>query len=254
MADIMSSGVYYDKNGNRMEVVDAAARAGMAKNKQEIDVLSEAMGELSEEMAGKPRVYIDGVIPTTKDDVLAELTYEHGTERWHAYVEIKCQGSSSMSYPKKNFTVKLYEDEARTIKMNRKMFGWPVTSNKFVLKANYIDHTHARNIVNARLWGEVVASRPDYDTLPEELRNSPNNGAIDGYPIIVYTNGTYKGLYTWNIGKDPWMVGMDEDNPITFFSAMSRTRTQPTARPISACCGTGAKLTGRLKSARAALL
>ena len=203
------------KDGAGGGAVDVDATLTVAGAAADAAVTGERLSQLSEEMAkqGKPRVFIDGVIPTTKDDVLAELTYEHGAERWHAYIEIKCQGSSSMSYPKKNFTVKLYEDAARSVKMKRKMFGWPVASNKYVLKANYIDHTHARNIVNARLWGEVVASRPDYDTLPEGLRNSPNNGAIDGYPIIVYTNGTYQGLYTWNIGKDPWMVGMDEDNP-----------------------------------------
>ena len=44
-----------------------------------------------------------------------------------------------------------------------------VSSNKYVLKANWIDHTHARNIVSANLWSQIVASREDYDTLPEEL-------------------------------------------------------------------------------------
>lgn len=178
-------------------------------------IIDQNIAQLSEEIAerGKPRVFIDGMIPTTKDDVLAELTYEHGPERWHAYITIKCQGTSSMAYPKKNFTVKLYSDEARTVKLKKKMFGWPVASHKFVLKANWIDHTHARNIVTARLWSEIVASRTDYDSLPDELRNSPNNGAIDGVPIVVYTNGNYQGIYTWNIGKDDWLWGMDEDNP-----------------------------------------
>lgn len=204
-------------NLNGHTLVDQDARDAAAQSAAAAAANATRISELSEEMTkrptSKPRVYIDGVIPTTKDDVLAELTYEHGPERWHAYITIKCQGSSSMAYPKKNFTIKLYSDEARTVKLKKKMFGWPVAQYKYVLKANWIDHTHARNIVTARLWSEVVASRPDYNSLPEELRNSPNNGAIDGYPIVVYTNGTYQGLYTWNIGKDDWMWGMDEDNP-----------------------------------------
>lgn len=160
-----------------------------------------------------PKVFIDGMIPTTKDDVLAEMTYISKTETFHAYLKIKCQGSSSMSYPKKNFTVNLYSDEARETKLKKVFRDWGVESSKFVLKANYIDHSHARNIVCANLWDEVVSSRADYDTLPVELRNSPRNGAIDGFPIKVYTNGTYQGIYTWNIGKDAWMWGMNEDNP-----------------------------------------
>ena len=193
-------------NGYGLE--DTEVREAVEQVAGEVIRLSEEIGKRD-----KPRVYIDGVIPTTKDDVLAELTYEHGPERWHAYIKIKCQGSSSMRYPKKNFTVKLYEDQGRSIPFNITfdIFGQP--SNKFVLKANWVDHTHARNIVAARIWGEIVASRPDYDALPEQMRNSPNNGAINGFPITVYTNGSYQGAYTWNIGKDALMWGMNEDDP-----------------------------------------
>lgn len=159
-----------------------------------------------------PKVFITGVKPTTKDDVLAEMQYISKTEKFHAYLEIKCQGTSSMSYPKKNFTVKLYSDEARETKLKKDFKDWNHESNKFVLKANYIDHSHARNIVSARLWSEIVASRPDYTSLPVEMRNAPNNGAVDGFPIKVYYNGNYEGVYTWNIGKDDWMWGMDKDN------------------------------------------
>jgi hypothetical protein len=37
-----------------------------------------------------PKVFIDGVIPTTKDEVLAELTYISKTLTFHSYIEIKC--------------------------------------------------------------------------------------------------------------------------------------------------------------------
>ena len=160
-----------------------------------------------------PKVFITGVKPTTKDDVLAEMQYISKTDSFHAYLEIKCQGTSSMSWPKKNFTVKLYSDEARETKLKKDFKDWNHPGNKFVLKANYIDHSHARNIVSARLWNEVVKSRSDYDSLPKEMRNSPRNGAVDGFPIKVYYNGTYEGVYTWNIGKEDWMWGMNEDNP-----------------------------------------
>lgn len=118
-----------------------------------------------------------------------------------------------MSFPKKNFTIKMYSDETRETRLKKTFKDWKFEQNKYVLKANWIDHSHARNIVSARLWSEVVASRSDYASLPTELKSSPKNGAIDGFPIKVYTNGTYQGIYTWNIGKDDWMWSMDEDNP-----------------------------------------
>ena len=160
-----------------------------------------------------PLVFFTGVKPTTKDNVLAEMVYISKGKIIKAYVKIKCQGSSSMNYPKKNYTVALYQDEARTIPLYLEFKDWGIKVNKFVLKADWIDHSHARNICTARIWKDIVESRPDYDTLPEELKNAPGHGAIVGFPIAVYYNGNYEGLYNWNIGKDPWMWGMDEDNP-----------------------------------------
>ena len=154
-----------------------------------------------------PKVFINGIIPTTKDDVEAELTYISETEKFHAYILIKCQGTSSMSYPKKNFTVKLYEDAERTVKLKKDFRGWGAQS-KFCLKANYIDPTHARNIICARLWSKACDTR---ENLNERLAAAPNNGAIDGFHIKVYANGVYQGLYTWNIPKDGWMFGMDNN-------------------------------------------
>jgi hypothetical protein len=37
-----------------------------------------------------PKVFIDGTIPTTKDEVSAEMTYISKTLSFHAYIEIKC--------------------------------------------------------------------------------------------------------------------------------------------------------------------
>lgn len=157
-----------------------------------------------------PKVFFTGELPTTKDNVLAELTYISKTLTFHSYVKIKCQGTSSMKYPKKNFTVALYEDEARETKKKVAFKHWGEQS-KFCLKANWIDISHARNVVSARLWGDVVKTRSNYDELPELLRTSPNQGAIDGFAIKVFYNGVYQGRYTWNIPKDAWMFNMDDE-------------------------------------------
>ena len=157
-----------------------------------------------------PKIFINGEIPTTKDAVLAELTYISKTLNFHSYITIKCQGTSSMKYPKKNFTIALFEDEARSVKQKIAFKNWG-EQNKFCLKANWIDISHARNVVSARLWGDIVESRADYETLPELLKATPNNGAIDGFVIKVYNNGIYQGRYTWNIPKDKWMFNMDDE-------------------------------------------
>ena len=158
-----------------------------------------------------PVVYITGEIPTAKKYVKGEIEYISNTSKFKVYTYIKLQGNSSLQYPKKNFTIKLYKNEARTIKANKEFKNWGAHNN-FVLKADYIDILHARNVVSAKLWSKVVQSRSDYDMLPDGIKNSPNNGAIDGFPVKVYINGEYCGLYCWTIPKCDWMVGMDSSN------------------------------------------
>lgn len=158
-----------------------------------------------------PRIYFsEGTLPTSKTATVMKFDYYSKTTEYHGYVDIKCQGTSSMSYPKKNFTIKSYKDKDKTKKLKIDFKGWG-EQTKFCLKANWIDITHARNVVSARLWGDVVKTRSDYATaLPELLRTSPNQGAIDGFPVLVYANGVYQGRYTLNIPKDKWMSNMDD--------------------------------------------
>lgn len=82
-----------------------------------------------------PKVFFTGEMPTTKTDVLAEMTYISKTMTFHSYIKIKCQGTSSMKYPKKNYTISLFEDSDRTTKLKKDFRGWGEQS-KFCLKAN----------------------------------------------------------------------------------------------------------------------
>lgn len=81
--------------------------------------------------------------------------------------------------------------------------GWGA-QKKYCFKANYIDHSHSRNIGSCRIWGQIVKNRAN---VPTELSSLPNGGAIDGFPCIIMLNGKFHGLYTWNIPKDGWMFG-----------------------------------------------
>ena len=120
--------------------------------------------------------------------------------------KIKIQGATSAGFPKKNFTIKLYKDDTFD-KKNKVDFGWG-KENKYCMKANWVDFSHARNIIGAKMFAEIVASR---STLNEDLMNAPNCGTIDGFPILVFLNGEFHGLYTMNIPKDSWTFAMEGD-------------------------------------------
>lgn len=148
---------------------------------------------------------------TKENSIDTEISYLSDSINWKGVANTKWQGNSSLVYDKKNFTIKLYEDKTKTVKQKANFNNWG-GQNKFVLKANYIDHSHSRNVISARIWSEIVESRSDYSSLPEELRTSPNNGAIDGFPVKVTINGVYQGLYTLNIPKDTWTFNIDDEN------------------------------------------
>lgn len=156
-----------------------------------------------------PKVYLEGKILQIMrkgQEPKIKLTYtEKGKEKFTTYAKIKFQGQSSIVYNKKNYTINLYQDENYKDKNKievKKEWG---AQSKYCLKANYIDSTMARNVVSARLVGQM---QKQYNL----FENTPNNGAVDGFPVEIYVNGEYLGLYTWNIPKDEWMFNMDKKN------------------------------------------
>jgi len=183
----------YDVNGKKIDI------EGMLNTQEPLD-------------DDIPIVSLSGELPTTKSQgaLSVLLEYKSTTKSFSSYATAKVQGDSSQNYPKKNFTIALYSDQERTKKDKRKFKNWDKGRNKYVLKANWIDHSHARNIVTARLWTQIVKSRTDYESLPDELKSG--NIAIDGFPVKIFNNGVYMGLYTWNLPKGA-MYGVDDEIP-----------------------------------------
>ena len=153
-----------------------------------------------------PKLYFEGDIKSLKNkkqENKISVSYESDLLKFSGYAKIKLQGSSSLNYDKKNYTIKFYKDEDFEDKYEID-FGWG-KQNKYCLKANWIDKTHSRNIVTAQIISEI---QKKYNL----LSNTPNYGEIDGTPIEVYANGDFLGLYTLNIPKDAWMFNMDDGN------------------------------------------
>ncbi len=154
-----------------------------------------------------PKLYLDGDISkmeSKSDERNITVRYEDGTSHFAGYASLKVQGTSSLQYDKKNYTIKFFSDKDHEDKMKVDL-GWG-EENKYCLKANWIDRTHARNVVSAKLVSQM---QQQYNLLTD----APCNGAVDGFPVEVYSNGDFLGLYTFNIPKDEWQFGMDGDDP-----------------------------------------
>lgn len=150
-----------------------------------------------------PILYLDGDTSAMTKENEVSLTYKYKDMTGTATV--KWQGSSSLAYPKKNYTVKF--DTAFEAKE-----GWG-EQEKYVMKANWIDFSHTRNIASAKIWGECIRRYENYVYSSFPLKNLPNGGAVDGFPIVVVINGEYQGLYTFSIPKTGWLFGMADNVP-----------------------------------------
>ncbi len=175
-----------------------------------------------------PKLYFEGNISEMyeKSDVRnITVKYSGKGTTFEGYAKVKVQGTSSLAYDKKNYTIDFYQDASYSKKMPVDV-GWGEQS-KYCLKANWIDKTHARNIVTARLVSQVQKKYGVFE-------DTPANGAIDGFPIEIYSNDEFLGIYTFNIPKDAWMFNMDTDNPnhIVFCGELWEPGTLFTGTPV----------------------
>lgn len=159
-----------------------------------------------------PRLYFEGEYEkatAAKNEVDVSVSYINPNgQTFDSYASIKVQGASSAAYAKKNYTVKLFKDAEHDSKYKIDL-GWG-KENKYVIKANWVDFSGARNVASCRLWGDLVQSRPTSENQKRLAALKTNGGAIDGFPIAVYMNGAFHGIYTLNVPKDEWMFGMGE--------------------------------------------
>ena len=147
---------------------------------------------------------LDGISKT--DKVQAVIRYQSEELSFEKNATLKWQGDTSLEYPKKNYSVAMYDEEFNKKEKIVVKEEWGAQS-KYCLKANYLDPLGSRNLVLSDLYGEVAETR----TVNDAFSNLPNGGSVDGFLILLYHNGQYVGLYNWNIPKDKWLFGMGSD-------------------------------------------
>lgn len=160
---------------------------------------------ITQEALGMPILNIDGDLSkatASKNKIDVGVTYS-GSTSFVSNATLKVQGASSVEFPKKNYTLQLLKEDGSKNKVN---LGWGKQS-KYCLKANWVDASHSRNVVSGQLMNEIIHSR----NINDELNGLTNGGVVDGFPIVVYNNGMFHGLYTLNIPKDKWMFGMKDN-------------------------------------------
>lgn len=136
---------------------------------------------------------------------------------------LSAQGNSSMMFPKKNLAIDMFTDESRENSYTVKFGDW-VSQDSYHLKAYYTDFFRGVGAVSYMLYEEMAKTRDIGDMRPyekafadkwvgttdnyagpfEDLDKNIGTGAKcfpQGFPVIVYQNGVFYGVYSWQLKK-----------------------------------------------------
>lgn len=180
------------------------------------------------EPSGLIQVQIDTLgkeLPESKDegDLPVIFTFTAGGASVNTYGAIKVQGSSTAKWPKKNWTLKFYANEARTERLRVKI-GDSVPAKKWIAKAEWLDPTLLRNSVSFKLWESMVQSRDEFPQYEVDNAWLGNNNMVDGiqtgakgfppsHPIHVEVNDRHYGISMLILGHEPDNFNINKDNP-----------------------------------------
>ena len=154
---------------------------------------------------GKVEVHIDG-------------------QSFSSYVTLEVQGSSSVGYPKKNYTLGFFSDIGLTQSLKVQVGDVPA-HDEWVFKANYVDSSNCRNLGGNNLWEAMVQSRTSSNGYKREVDQyyvgkTGNDalitnavGHVVGYPCVMYVNDEFYGVGSFNIGKKYFNYNLDRTKP-----------------------------------------
>lgn len=111
------------------------------------------------------------------------------------YCSVNWQGTSSLQYVLKNFTVRLKDENMSDYEYTPYPNGVPETV--YCFKCDYMESTHSRNTGLAKFVNECL-----YDSKnPAQLKNPNVRNSINGFPCLLYINDELQGVYNFNLDR-----------------------------------------------------
>ncbi|WP_151796380.1 CotH kinase family protein [Acinetobacter soli] len=207
--DILGEISELKKNGTNVSNVITLKQAAFQPPKSLVQIYVTSNGALpadkSYKAQGKAEIHIDGQL-------------------LNAYVTLEVQGSSSVGYPKKNYTLGFFSDIGLTQSLKVQVGDVPA-HDEWIFKANYVDSSNCRNIGGNNLWEDMVQSRKSLNGYKREsdqyyVGKTANDalitnavGHVVGYPCVMYVNDEFYGIGSFNIGKKYFNYNLDRAKP-----------------------------------------
>ena len=125
--------------------------------------------------------------------------------------------ASMTALGQEGFALNLFQPEAGQEPFYQTFSGW-AADYRFTLSADWTDPSAVRGLIAADLWRRAAAAR----TLPERLEMLPLLGGTDGFPVTVWLDGVFDGLYVFSPRDGVGLYGMYQNETSVIASAGSR--------------------------------
>ena len=189
-----------------------------------IDTASHAFVNAVGDSYGLARMDITGAIPIDqgagKTKAVVQFS-QNGHTVFTYNISLKVSGQSTATDNKRGYSGSM--TNATGQKAHVKFGSWE-EQTKLSLKAYYDERSLCRDIVANRLFKQIFTlNRPDTNmAFPIEVLTSidqPGNPPMgtDGFPVKLYMNGNYQGLYISRTSgsNSDWLI--DDSNPAHYF-------------------------------------
>ena len=150
---------------------------------------------------GLPRLFLE------ENGGLFRASLEGSLNDFSCEARILCAEKTESGLPGRTFDLQLLEDAAGEVPLEVTFPGWQ-TADRYTLTAGRTDPSAVRGLTAAALWREAVSSR---ENVPERLNMLPLLGGWDGFPVTVWLNGSYSGLYVLSPRVSGSLFGMYRD-------------------------------------------
>lgn len=111
------------------------------------------------------------------------------------YCKVYWQGTSSLDYIRKNYNLELYDDDLKEFYYSPYPNG--VQEYLFCLKCDYMESSHARNVGIGNLINKYWYTSKN----PAQLKNDMVQNAVQGFPMLLYINDEFMGVYNFNTDR-----------------------------------------------------
>lgn len=136
------------------------------------------------------------------------------------YCQVNWQGTSSLQYVLKNFTIRLKDENMADYYYSPYKDG--VLENVYCLKCDYMESTHSRNTGLAKFVNGCL-----YDSKnPAQLNDPHIRNSVNGFPVLLYINDALQGVYNFNLDRySTQSYGYTDENKCLVYEVSANSDT-----------------------------